>query len=54
MARATAPSPTRSRSCHTSGDTTYKTKPYAMACAGCHVQDTNTALDHMRQSGSPF
>jgi len=25
-----------------------------MACAGCHVQDTNTALDHMRQSGSPF
>ena len=41
--------------CHASGDTTYKTLPYMMPCAGCHVDPTNDlALVHMRQSGGPW
>jgi Outer membrane cytochrome MtrC/MtrF-like, domains II/IV len=39
--------------CHTSGDQTYKTFPYMMPCAGCHVGGTGV-LDHMRQNGGPF
>jgi hypothetical protein len=39
--------------CHASGDDTYKTLPYMMPCAGCHV-GTAGVLDHMRQNGGPF
>jgi hypothetical protein len=39
--------------CHTSGDDTYKTLPYMMPCAGCHVGAPGV-LDHMRQNGGPF
>jgi hypothetical protein len=39
--------------CHTSGDTTYKTLPYMMPCAGCHV-GISGVLDHMRQNGGPY
>jgi Outer membrane cytochrome MtrC/MtrF-like, domains II/IV len=39
--------------CHTSADTTYKTYPFMMPCAGCHVGGTGV-LDHMRQNGGPF
>jgi hypothetical protein len=41
--------------CHASGDTTYKTLPYMMPCAGCHVDPTDDlALIHMRQNGGPW
>lgn len=43
--------------CHNSGDTTYKTKPYMMPCAGCHITTTSPAdpiLNHMRQNGGPY
>ena len=40
--------------CHNSGSKAYKTKQTALPCAGCHVESTNTALDHMRQNGGPF
>jgi OmcA/MtrC family decaheme c-type cytochrome len=44
--------------CHDSGDTTYKTLPYMMPCAGCHVGDLydpdGFVITHMRQSGGPF
>ena len=40
--------------CHTSADDTYKTLPYMMPCAGCHVDGTGAVLDHMRQNGGPF
>jgi hypothetical protein len=39
--------------CHASGNDTYKTLPYMMPCAGCHV-GTAGVLDHMRQNGGPF
>jgi hypothetical protein len=39
--------------CHTSGDDTYKTLPYMMPCAGCHVGGAGV-LDHMRQNGGPY
>lgn len=39
--------------CHASGNDTYKTLPYMMPCAGCHVGGTGV-LDHMRQNGGPF
>jgi hypothetical protein len=39
--------------CHNSGDTTYKTNPFMMPCAGCHV-GIDGVLDHMRQNGGPF
>ena len=39
--------------CHNSGDETYKTKPFTMPCAGCHVGNPG-ALGHMRQNGSPY
>jgi len=39
--------------CHASGEDTYKTLPYMMPCAGCHVGATGV-LDHMRQNGGPF
>jgi OmcA/MtrC family decaheme c-type cytochrome len=39
--------------CHSSGDTTYKTLPYMMPCAGCHVGQPDV-LAHMRQNGGPF
>jgi len=39
--------------CHNSGDTTYKTLPYTMPCAGCHV-GTPGVLDHTRQNGGPY
>jgi len=39
--------------CHNSGDNTYKTLPYMMPCAGCHV-GVFGVLDHMRQNGGPF
>ncbi len=40
--------------CHTSTDTTYKTKPYMMPCVGCHAVSANADIDHMRQNGGPF
>jgi OmcA/MtrC family decaheme c-type cytochrome len=39
--------------CHTSGNITYKTLPFMMPCAGCHVGNPGV-LDHMRQNGGPF
>jgi hypothetical protein len=39
--------------CHTSEDDTYKSFPYMMPCAGCHVNG-GQVLDHMRQNGGPF
>lgn len=39
--------------CHTSVATTYKTLPFTMPCAGCHV-GLPGVLDHMRQNGSPY
>ncbi len=53
--------------CHTSGDTTYKTLPFMMPCAGCHVGDGGVqiqeeypyiggpdVIDHMIQNGGPY
>jgi hypothetical protein len=48
--------------CHNSGNDTYKTLPYMMPCAGCHVgesgdQDIPFVLGmtrHMRQYGGPY
>ena len=40
--------------CHTSTDTTYKTKPYMMPCVGCHAVAEYSDIDHMRQNGGPF
>lgn len=39
--------------CHNSDKVTYKTLPYMMPCAGCHVT-ADGVLDHMRQNGGPF
>lgn len=49
--------------CHNSGDTTYKSNPFMMPCAGCHVSIITSAgttspddptLGHMRQNGGHF
>ncbi len=45
--------PDRCVTCHTSGNVAYKTNPFMMPCAGCHVGATGV-IDHMRQNGGPF
>ena len=48
--------------CHNSGDDTYKTLPYMMPCAGCHVGEAGdqdipfepVVIIHMRQYGGPY
>ena len=48
--------------CHSSGDVTYKTLPYMMPCAGCHVGESANpdityvpgVADHMVQNGGPW
>ncbi len=37
--------------CHNSTNTSFKTNPIGLACAGCHVEEDNLLLDHMRQNG---
>jgi hypothetical protein len=44
----------RCLTCHTSGNTTYKTNPFMMPCTGCHVRTGNGVIDHMRQNGGGF
>ena len=48
--------------CHNSGNDTYKTLPYMMPCAGCHVGEAGdqdipfepVVIIHMRQYGGPY
>jgi len=48
--------------CHDSGNDTYKTLPYMMPCAGCHVGEASDQdipfvpgmIRHMRQYGGPY
>ena len=39
--------------CHTEAST-YMTEQYMNPCAGCHVENGNGVVDHMRQNGGPY
>ena len=53
MADALVGEKPRCVACHTSGDRTYLTNPFAMPCVGCHG-DADGILDHMVQNGASF